>query len=220
MAKILTVPTSGSIGNTTFSRNRNGQYIRQRSIPTQPRTSAQINQRARLTTAAAAWRGLTAAQMASWTAFGNSFTVVNSLGQSNNLTGLQAYTKVNTVNALNGDAQVSAPPALPVFLPATVTGITVTAGTQLLEVSGTTPAAGTKFMIYASPQKSAGVSFVNNYGWLATFTTATAGQFVVTTPYSAKFGTLVIGKKVFVKVVQSQAGMQDNGTVFSAVILT
>ena len=220
MAKILTVPTSGSIGNTTFSRNRNGQYIRQRSTPTQPRTVAQVAQRARLTTAAAAWRGLTAAQMAGWAAFGNSFTVVNSLGQSNHMTGLQAYTKVNTVNALNGDAQVSVPPALPVFLPPTTTGITVTAGTQVLEVNGASPAAGTKFMMYAAAQTSAGVSFQGNYKWLATFTTATGSEFVITTAYTAAFGALIIGKKVFVKVVQSQAGMQDNGTVYSAVILT
>jgi hypothetical protein len=220
MAKILTVPTSGSIGNTTFSRNRNGQYIRQRSVPTQPRTAAQINQRARLTTAAAAWRGLTSAQQAGWNAFANSFTVVNSLGQSGHMTGLQAYTKVNTVNALNGDAQVATPPALPAFLPPTTTGITVTAGTQLLEVNGASPASGTKFMMYATAQQSAGVSFVNNYAWLQTFTTATATEFVLTTAYTAKFGPLIIGKKIFVKVVQSQAGMQDNGTVYAAVIAT
>lgn len=220
MAKVLTVPTSGSIGNTTFSRNRNGQYIRQRSTPTQPRTTAQINQRARLTTAAAAWRGLTDAQRAGWTAFGNSFTVVNSLGQSNHLTGLQAYTKVNTVNALNGASQVSTPPALPTFLPPTTTGITATAGTQLLEVAGTAPATGTTFMFYACAQVSAGVSFVNNYAWLLTSNAPTTGNFVLTSAYAAKFGPLVIGKKVFVKVVQSQAGMQDNGTVYATTIAT
>jgi hypothetical protein len=158
--------------------------------------------------------------MAAWTAFGNSFTVVNSLGQSNHLTGLQCYTKVNTVNALNGGSQVSVPPALPVFIPATVTGITVTAGTPLVEVNGSTPAAGTIFMVYATAQQSAGVTFVNNYAYIASFTTATGSEFVITTAYSAKYGAPIIGKKFFIKVVQSQAGMQDNGTVFSTVVLT
>jgi hypothetical protein len=189
-------------------------------MPTQPRTVPQLRQRAALTTAAAAWRGLTDANRASWTAFGLSFTVNNSLGQPINLTGLQCYTKVNTTNALNGDAQVAIPPALPSFLPVTTTGITVTAGTQLIEIAGASPAAGTKFMMFASPQRSAGASFNATFGWISTFTTATAGQFVITTPYTAKYGTLVIGKKVFVKVVQSQAGMQDNGTVYATVILT
>lgn len=220
MAKVLTVPTSGSIGNTTYGRNRNGQYIRQRSMPTQPRTVAQTTQRARLGDAAAAWRGLTDAQRAGWVAFGNSFTVNNSLGTPINLTGLQCYTKVNTTNALNGDAQVSLPPALPVFLPITVTGITVTAGTQLLELNGTSPASGTKFMVYASGQTSAGVSFQGDFRYLATFTAATSGHFDITTVYTAKFGALIIGKKVFVKVVQAQAGMQDNGTTYASTIAT
>lgn len=189
-------------------------------MPTQPRTVAQTAQRARLATAATAWRGLTATQQAGWTAFGNSFKVTNSLGQSNNLTGLQSYTKVNTVNALNGDAQVSTPPALPAFIPLTITGMTVTAGTQLLELAGTSPASGTKYMMYGTAQKSAGVTFVNNFKYLATFTVATTGNFVITTPYTAAFGALVIGKKVFIKVVQSQLGMQDNGQVYSTVILT
>jgi len=220
MAKVLTAPTSGSIGGTTFSRNRNGQYIRQRSMPTQPRTTAQVAQRARLADAATAWRGLSSAQRAAWTAFGNSFKVVNSLGQSNNMTGLQAYVKVNTVNSLNGGAQVTAPPALPSFVPLTITGMTATAGVQLLQLTGTSPAAGTTYMVYAAAQKSAGVTFVNNYKFLASFTVATAGEFTITAQYTAAFGALVIGKQVFVKVVQSQAGMQDNGTVFSTVILT
>lgn len=185
-----------------------------------PRSAAQTAQRAKLTTAAAAWRGLTSAQQAAWIAFGNSFTVQNALGTSIHLTGLQCYIKVNTVNALNGDAQVSVPPALPIFVPVTTTGITVTAGTQLLEVNGASPASGTKFMMYASPQRSAGVAFENQFKYLATFTTATSSEFVLTSTFTAAFGALIIGKKLFVKVVQSQAGMQDNGIVYSATILT
>lgn len=220
MALILTDPTSGSIGATTYGRNRSGQYIRQRSMPTQPRTTSQVAARAKLGDLAAAWRGLTGVQMASWTAFGGSFTVQNRLGSPIHLTGLQCYTKVNTTNLLNGDTAVSTPPALPSFLALTTTGITVTAGTPLVEINGTSPASGTKFMMYASPQRSAGVAYEAQYKWMATFTTATSGEFAITTPYLAQWGTLVIGKKVFVKVVQSQAGMQDNGTVYSTVILT
>ena len=220
MAIVNTVPTSGSIGNVTYSRTRGQQTMRQRAVPVNPRSTAQVAQRSKLTSAAAAWRGLTGTQMAGWIAFGNSFTVQNALGTSIHLTGLQCYIKVNTVNSLNGDSQVSTPPALPVFLPVTTTGITATAGTQLLSVQGTSPASGTKFMIYASPQRSAGVGFNGQFRFLATFTTATAGSFVVTTPYSAAFGSLVIGKRLFVKVVQSQAGMQDNGTTYAATIAT
>jgi len=166
----------------------------------------------------AGWRGLTAAQQASWNAFGNSFTVTNSLGQSIHLTGHQCYVKVNTVNLLNGDTVVSTPPALPAFVAITVTSLTAVAATPAVKLAGTSPASGTKFMCYASPQRSAGVSFEGTFAYMQTFTTATAGFFDITTAYTAKFGTLVVGKKIFVKVVQSQAGMQDSGTLFSAVV--
>ena len=216
--KILDVPQSGSVGNRTSSRNRSGQYIRQRSLPVQPRTPAQVNARARLSDVSAAWRGLTDAQRANWIAFGQSFTVVNSLGQTINLTGSQCYIKVNTVNLLNGDATVTAPPALPTFVACTVTGIDATAGTPLVELSGANPAAGTKFMIYASGQLSAGVNFNGVYRYLTTNQTFASGKLSLTTVYSAKFGAPIAGKKIFCKVVQSQAGMQDNGTLFTCIV--
>jgi len=216
--KYLGDPQSGSKAATTASRNASGQYYRTRAIPTQPRTAAQVAQRARLSSLSAGWRGLTSTQIASWNAFGKSFTTVNSIGTTINLTGQQCYIKVNTVNLLNGDAVVSTPPALPVFVACTVTGLTATAGTQLLEAAGTSPASGTKYMMFVSPQLSAGVTFNGKYAWCQTFTVAAAGQFVMTTAYNAKYGSLVAGKQVFVKVVQSQAGMQDNGTIYRVIV--
>ena len=35
--------------------------------------------------------------------------------------------------------------------------------------------------------------------------------------YTAKWGAPIVGKKYFVKVVQEQLGMQDNGTLFTAI---
>lgn len=216
--KILDVPQSGSVGARTSSRNRSGQYVRQRAIPTQPRTVAQIAARSRLTSQSAAWRGLTAAQRAAWNAFGLSFTVNNSLGTAIHLTGAQCYIKVNTVNLLNGDSTVTSPPALPSFVAVTVTSVDGTAGTQLLEAVGANPASGTKFMWFVSPQVSAGVTFNGVFAWVLTAQVFTATKLALTTVYTAKYGALVAGKQVFVKVVQSQAGMQDNGTIFSCII--
>jgi hypothetical protein len=216
--KQLNVPQSGSLGATTASRNSSGQYLRARAMPTQPRTASQVNQRARLTAASAGWRGLTQAQIAAWNAFAQSFTVVNSLGTAIHLTGAQCYIKVNTVNALNGDANVVLPPALPAFLANTCTGITAVAATPLISIQGTAPAAGTKFMVFASPQLSPGVSFNGNYRYMQTSQTFTAGAMSIQTAYAAKYGALIVGKKIFVKVVQSQAGMQDNGTLFATIV--
>jgi hypothetical protein len=144
--------------------------------------------------------------------------VTNSLGTTINLTGAQCYIKVNTVNLLNGDAVVSTPPALPAFVAVTVTAVTAVAATPLIQVAGANPAAGTKFMIFCSPQVSAGVTFNGKFAWTQTSQTFAAGQMSLQTAYAAKYGALIVGKKIFVKVVQSQAGMQDNGTTFSCIV--
>ena len=216
--KILDVPQSGSVGARTSSRNSGGQYVRQRSMPTQPRTVSQVAARARLTSQSAAWRGLTDAQRAGWNAFAQSFTIVNTLGTAIHLTGAQCFIKVNTVNLINGDTVVDVPPALPSFIANTVTALTAVAATPLISLVGATPAGGTKYMVFASPQVSAGVSFQGNFRFIQTSTTFTTGVLSLQTAYAAKFGALIVGKKVFVKIVQSQAGMQDNGTLFSAIV--
>jgi hypothetical protein len=218
MAIVNQNPTSGSIGNVTNSRGRSGQIQRRRSIPTNPNSAAQSAARSRLTTQAAAWRGLTDAQRAAWNAFAASFTVTNALGASINLTGMQCFVKVNCTNVLLGDAPVTTPPALPAFAANTCTSVTAAAGTAALDVNGTTPVSPCKYMMFASPQRSAGVSYENDFRYLASFTTATSSKFSLLSAYTAKFGALIAGKKIFVKVVQSLNGMQDNGTTFAAIV--
>lgn len=215
---ILDVPQSGSVGAVTSSRNRSGQYRRQRAIPTQPRTVPQIAARARLTTVSAAWRGLTAAQIAAWNAFALSFSTTNTLGSTINLTGAQCFVKVNTVNLQLGRSIVSTPPALPVFVACPITAIDATAGTPLVELSGAAPASGTTDMIFISPQLSAGVTFNGQYTFLTNTLTYTAGKAPITSGYTAKYGAPIAGKKMFVKVVQEQLGMQDNGTIFTCIV--
>jgi hypothetical protein len=218
--KILDIPQSGSVGSVTSSRNRSGQYRRQRAMPTQPRTASQMLARSRLSDQSSAWRGLTDAQRASWNGFAQSFTLVNSLGTTINLTGHQAFCKINSVNLCNGDAAVLIPPTLPAFSACSATSIDATATTPLVEVNGTTPSGLVKHMVYASPQLSAGVSYNAQFRYLLTGTTYTGSKLALTTAYTAKFGAPIAGKKIFVKVVQSLAGFQDNGTVFTCIVGT
>jgi hypothetical protein len=221
--KVLMPPQSGSLGNQTASRNRSGQYLRQRSLPVQPRTANQVAARSRFTSLSAGWRGLTAAQRLAWRSFSNSFTVVNSLGQTINLTGHQCFVKVNCVNSLNGAAAVLTPPALPTFVACLVTGVDGTAGTQLLEITGAPPAANTIYQIYGSAGLSAGVSYNNSWKFIKHITstdTFTSTKLDITTAYTAIFGALTAGKQIMIKIVQCQAGMQDNGTTFTCIVAT
>ena len=93
------------------SRNRFGQYRRARAVPVQPRSSFQMAVRCRLSVNAAAWRALTQAQRQGWTDLGAQMLRTDSLGQSNPLTGFQAYCSVNNNLLSCGQAVVSAAPA-------------------------------------------------------------------------------------------------------------
>ena len=218
MAKVINIPTRGSIGNVTHSANRSGQIQRQRAIPSQPRTVSQMAQRSRLGSMSAGWRGLTDPQRAAWNAFATSFTVVNSLGTSGNLTGHQCYVKVNTVLLLLGTAAVAVPPALPAFVACTATALTATAGTPTVALAGVTPASGTVHMLYASPQLSPGVSFNNNFRYLGTRPHTRRARTPLINAECRQIWGLIAGKRLMVKVVQTQAGMQDNGTVFGCIV--
>lgn len=184
-------------------------------MPTNPNTAAQAVARARLSNMSAGWRGLTEAQRANWNGFAASFTITNALGSSIYLTGHQAYVKVNTVLLLIGSAAVSVPPALPAFGACSATGLTGLVATPIIKVAGVTPTGGATHMVYASAQRSAGVTYENDLRYIKNVSTYTAGYADITTEYVAKFGALIVGKKVFVQVVQVIAGMQDNGTMFS-----
>jgi hypothetical protein len=173
--------------------------------------------RALLSNLAAQWRGLTAAQRLAWKNFANSFTVVNSLGQTINLTGTQCFVKVNCVNNLLLRATVLVPPALPAFIALTVTALAAAAGTAAMSLTGTTPASGTTFMLYSSGQISAGVSYNNNWKFIGACPSFTTTANILA-QFETVFGSPVAGKQVMVKVVQEQLGMQDNGTVFSAIV--
>jgi hypothetical protein len=171
-----------------------------------------------LTTQSAAWRGITEVQRNSWKAFSQSFTVVNSLGQTINLTGHQCFVKVNATLLTMGLTVVLVPPSLPSFAACTATAVTSAAGTPAMAIAATAPVAGTKYMLYASGQLSAGVSYNNSWKYIDHRETFATGTEDILASYTAKQGTLVAGKKIFLKIVQAIGGMQDNGTVLTCIV--
>lgn len=84
----------GSIGGTTYSRNRYGSYARQRVTPVNPQTPAQIRARSTFQAAVTAWRRLTDAQRAAWSNYAAQTPMQDQLGSTIYLTGLQAFMSV------------------------------------------------------------------------------------------------------------------------------
>jgi hypothetical protein len=73
MAKVdgplLSLDASGSIGGAmTFSKWKGVNYVRYKTKPTNPQTTAQTTQRTAFSTAVAAWHALTTEVQDTWTA--------------------------------------------------------------------------------------------------------------------------------------------------------
>lgn len=102
---------SGSLGGTTYSHNRYGQYVRRKAIPVNPNTARQAVNRSRFSAAVIAWFALTAAQRTAWDTYAANVPVTDSLGQSINLTGQAMY--VRSYTAITG-ALLTAPTDAPV----------------------------------------------------------------------------------------------------------
>lgn len=216
--KYLGDPSSGSYQGITASRNRFGQYKRTRAIPVQPNTVAQLNQRARMTTNAAAWRSLTDAQRAGWLSLGLAITRTDSLGQTYDFNGYMAYCSVNNNKLDAGDAAVADAPSIvtpPDLISAT---ITLTSASLSIAYTATPLAAGVRLFIFVSPQKSAGRKFNGDYRLLSVTAAAAASPSNSLAAYTAKFGVPVTGNRIFFSLQTYQGGFKGSPFNVSQVV--
>lgn len=207
--KILDVPRSGSYQGITSSRNRFGQYVRTRATPVNPNTIYQSAVRARLATNSVNWRTLSDADRLSWTSFGSGITRTDSLGQYYTLTGIQAFVLVNNNLAAASEAAVTLPPTyLPPDSLLTITP-TAAAGTPAFSLAYTaTPLpTGVKLFVFASPQRSQGVQFENDMRLIFVSAAAAASPSNILSAYTARFGSLVAGNKVFLALTTHLDGL-------------
>lgn len=218
--KILDVPRSGSYQGITSSRNRFGQYVRTRATPVNPNSSFQGSVRARLAANAAAWRDLTDLQRDGWLSLGLMMTRTDSLGQSYDLTGFQAYVSVNNNLTAAGEANVADAPALSTP-EALLTAAVTLEDTPTLSIAYTvTPLpTGTKLFVFASPQRSQGRNFENDFRLVFVSAAAAASPANALAGYVARFGNPVLGNKVFFSLVTHFGGFTSSPLLTSAVVV-
>lgn len=162
---------SGSIGGATLSRNRSGAYIRNRSIPVNPSSAAQVVVRGALATLVARWSSvLTPAQRTAWETWAANTPQVNALGNPINLTGQNAYVKMNALHIQTGSAVVDTAPIIfanAVLTPPTI--VSATGTTDVLSIGFTNTdlwasAVGGKLLVFVGrPQNPSKVFFNGPY---------------------------------------------------------
>jgi hypothetical protein len=108
----LLTEASGSVGGCTFSHNRAGLYIRQRTLPTNPNSAGQVSVRSVFTTLAQAWsQDLTQLMRDGWDAYAAVVTKTGKLGDQIFLTGFNWYLACNTPRLQAGQARADVPPS-------------------------------------------------------------------------------------------------------------
>lgn len=118
MALIKYGPTvamiAGSIGGSTYARNRYGAYIRNRTKPVDPGTAKQNTFRTRVSNAVAAWQALTAAQRTAFNNKAKTTVLVNRIGESFHPSGINLYIRTYNLLDIAGLTQVTIPPVSPI----------------------------------------------------------------------------------------------------------
>lgn len=216
--KILDSPRSGSYAGVTSSRNRFGQYVRNRSTPVNPASTFQQAVRARLSTNASAWKSLTAIQREGWSSLGELIQRTDSLGTVYTLTGFMAYCLVNNNRLAAGDAAVSDAPAYD--LPDSIATITptITVATFSVAYTATPLAAGERLFLSASPPRGAGRAFEGDYRLIMVTAAAAASPANPFSAYQARFGTPIVGNRVFISAQRYLAGFLSTPIATSTLV--
>jgi hypothetical protein len=191
----------GSIGGSTWSRNKGGMYVRQRAVPTNPNSVRQQAVRAIVATLSQGWATLSAAFQEEWRTYAQEHPVLNSLGQTIYLTGMDWFVKINSRLIDAGAASISEPPigGGPGSL-ATIDA-TFASGTTISIAFTPTPATGNRLVTWCSLPQNLGTSPNFRQCRLAGYSAlAPASPVVVTMPF-----TYQIGNRVVVYVSQMDA---------------
>jgi len=115
---------SGSVGGITYARNTGGMYARARSVPVDPASTYQIEVRGLMAALVARWPLLTPAQRTGWDLYASNVPLVNPLGDTIYISGLNMYIRSNVPRQQSPDpvARIDDAPtvfALPALSPYT-----------------------------------------------------------------------------------------------------
>ncbi len=109
---LLLAQASGSVGGTTYSRNKGGMYIRSRSLVVTPKTPQQVAAQNAIKTLTARWQGLSLAVRTGWKNYAVNVPILNALGESRVIPELSWYIKCNSIRlqALGATGIIDAAP--------------------------------------------------------------------------------------------------------------
>lgn len=219
----LVVDGRGKVGGHVLSKNRGGAYMRTKVTPINPQTSFQTDVRARLTEFSQGWRELTANERTAWNSAVGNFTKTDVFGDIKKPSGINLYVRLNSNIQLGGGAAITEPPALTSAPPVVEPTATATAAVPSLSIAYTNSPvpADTAYVIEATSQQSPGKSFLKNqYRVLTVLPAADATPENALAAYTARFGVLVAGQKIGVRMyaVDLLTGIKGQASVTEVIV--
>lgn len=122
---------SGSIGGSTYARNRYGSYVRTKVIPVNPNTNLQAGVRGNFSLLNAAWGLLSTVNRDLWEAYAANTPSTDALGQTIMLPGRQWFIGNNALRLQAGLSVISAGPTTFGLCDLTTPTATITAGDDI-----------------------------------------------------------------------------------------
>jgi len=211
------------IGGHVVSKNRAGNYMKTKSVPTNPNTSFQSEVRANVTQLSQQWRTLSDEQRSAWIAAVADFKKTDIFGDLKTPSGFNLFMRLN-LNLLNAGASlISQPPADLTVTPLTSLSVSSIAagGDKLLAFLPSPVPVGYALVVAASPSMSPGRSFSKTF--VNKIVVAPAGTLLevdMDVSYLAKYGEPVFGKRVFFSafLVNLTSGLTSASLSASAIV--
>jgi len=223
MAKIkfgmMMTDARGKLGGQVFSKNRGGSYVRTKVTPANPQTTAQVQARARLGQFSSGWSGLTEEERLAWNSAVSSYAKTDIFGDLRNPTGKNLYAKLNINLSLIGASPILKPTS-PVALIDPINAAFSVAESEDIQISNLPVVTEQRYIVQAIANQSAGTyNFSGKYVNIGVFI-GSASPIEITAEVVAKFGLLVSGKKLALRifVVSSVTGQSSAGVQISSII--
>lgn len=200
MAKVkysaLVSDVRNKLNGSVLSKNRYGNYIRNKTNPDNPQTVFQQNQRSRFSSISSGWRDLTIEERDTWLAGAENYPFVDIFGDQKFLSGQALFNKLN-----NNLEKINQPRIVDLPAPVSIPGLRLDSVNVNLGLDGSSIDSivanvrpediptGFRAVVFATPPLPAGISFVKpRFRFLTPITSSSGGEINFTSAYTSRFG--------------------------------